>query len=86
MKSHASAKSSFTLGPAEHAQVKRLRRMLKARSNAEVIRRSLKILEESLAREELRRQFRDAAARVRSSTPLELEELDGVVADGLDDA
>jgi len=86
MKAHASAKSSFTLAPADHARVKRLRRVLKARSNTEVIRRSLKMLEESVAREELRRQFREAAARVRSSTLEEMKELDGLVADGLDDA
>ena len=86
MKDHASAKSSFTLAPAEHAQVKRLRRLIKARSNTEVIRRSLNLLEESLSREELRRQFREAAARVKSSTLEELRELDGLVADGLDDA
>jgi hypothetical protein len=85
MKSHTSTKSSFTLAPVEHALVKRLRRLLKARSNTEVIRRSLKMLEESLTREELRRQFREAAARVKSSTPEELKELDGVIADGLDD-
>jgi hypothetical protein len=86
MKSHASAKSSFTLAPAEHAQVKRLRRLLKARSNTEVIRRSLNVLEESLSREELRKQFREAAAKIKSSTLEELRELDGLVADGLDDA
>jgi len=86
MKGHASVKSSFTLAPAEHAQVKRLRRLLKAPSNAEVIRRSLKMLEESLSREELRRQFHEAAARVKSSTREELKELGGLVADGLDDA
>jgi hypothetical protein len=86
MKDHASAKSSFTLAPAEHAQVKRLRRLIKARSNTEVIRRSLNLLEESLSRDELRRQFREAAARVKSSTLEELRELDGLVTDGLDDA
>ena len=86
MKNHASAKSSFTLAPAEHAQVKRLRRLIKARSNTEVIRRSLNLLEESLSREGLRRQFREAAARVKSSTLEELRELDGLVTDGLDDA
>jgi Arc/MetJ-type ribon-helix-helix transcriptional regulator len=53
MKSNASGKSSFTLAPAEHAQVRRLRRLTKARSNAEVIRKSLRLLEESLSREEL---------------------------------
>jgi predicted RNA-binding protein len=86
MKGHAPPKSSFTLAPAEHARVKRLRRLLKARSNAEVIRQSLKLLEESLTREELRRQFVEAAARVKSSTVKEMRELDGVIADGLGDA
>ena len=86
MKSHAAAKSSFTLGPAEHAQVRRLRRMLNARSNTEVIRRSLNLLEEQVSRKELRRQFRDASVRVRSSTLKELEELEPLTGDGLDDA
>ena len=86
MKSNTSGKSSFTLAPAEHAQVRRLRRLLKARSNTEVIRRSLRLLEESLAREELRRQFREAAARVRSSTIEEVRELDPLAGEGLEDA
>ena len=62
MKSNTGRKSSFTLPAAEHAQVLRLRRLLKASSNTEVIRRSLKLLEESVSREELRRQFREASA------------------------
>jgi hypothetical protein len=68
MKSNTSGKSPFTLAPAEYAQVRLLRRLLKARSNTEVIRRSLRLLEECVAREELCRQFREASARVRSST------------------
>jgi len=86
MKSNAAGKSSFTLAPAEHAQVRRLRRLLNARSNAEVIRRSLRLLEESVSREELRRQFRDASARVRSSTLEAIRDLDPLVNDGLEDA
>jgi len=86
MKNHTAAKSSFTLAPAEHAQVRRLRRLLKARSNAEVIRRSLKLMEESVSREELRRQFREASARVRSSTLEAIRDFDPLVSDGLDDA
>ncbi len=76
MKSHAVGKSSFTLAAKEHAQVRRLRRLLKARSNTEVIRRSLKMLEESITREELRRQFREASMRVRPSTLAAMQELD----------
>jgi hypothetical protein len=86
MKSNVAGKSSFTLAPAEHAQVRRLRRLLNARSNAEVIRRSLRLLEESVSREELRRQFRDASARVRSSTLEAIRDLDPLVNDGLEDA
>ncbi len=65
--------------------MKRLKRMLKARSNTEVIRPSLTLLEESLNREALRAQFREAVERVRQSTPEEIKDLEGVVADGLDD-
>jgi hypothetical protein len=85
MKSNTARKSSFTLPAAEHAQVLRLRRLLKASSNTEVIRRSLRLLEESLSREELRRQFREASARVRSSTLEAVKELDPLAGDGLDD-
>ena len=86
MKSHTARKSSFTLPAAEHAQVLRLRRLLKAPSNTEVIRRSLRLLEDSISREELRRQFREASARVRSSTLEAVQELDPLVSDGLEDA
>lgn len=86
MKSNTARKSSFTLPAAEHAQVLRLRRLLKARSNTEVIRRSLTMLEESISREALRRQFREASARVRSSTLEAIRELDLLNGEGLEDA
>jgi Arc/MetJ-type ribon-helix-helix transcriptional regulator len=86
MKSHTIRKSSFTLPAEEHARVLRLRRLLKAPSNTEVIRRSLRLLEDSISREELRRQFREASARVRSSTLEAVQELDPLVNDGLEDA
>jgi predicted RNA-binding protein len=85
MKPHTLRKSSFTLSAAEHAQVLRLRRLLKARSNTEVIRRSLRLLEESISREALRRQFREASARVRSSTVEAMRELDPLIGEGLED-
>jgi len=66
--------------------MRRLRRLTKARSNAEVIRRSLRLLEESRSREELRRQFREASLRVRASTLEAMRELDPRVNEGLDDA
>ena len=85
MKSHITGKSSFTLPAAEHAQVRRLRKLLKARSNTEVIRRSLKLLEESVSREELRRKFREASARVQPSTTEAMRDLDHLSGEGLED-
>ncbi len=85
MKNNAAGKSSFTLAPAEHAQVRRLRRLLKARSNAEVIRRSLTLMEESVSREELRRQFREASQLVRASTLEAIKEWEPLNHEGLDD-
>ena len=84
MKKHAAAKSSFTLPPEEHARVLRLKRRLRARSNTEVIRRSLRLLEESLSRDALREAFREAAARVRKSSLEAVKELDHLAGDGLD--
>lgn len=83
MKHDVARKSSFTLPPDEHALVLRLKRVLGARSNTEVIRRSLRALEESVSREELRARFREASRRVRASTAAELEDLNPVIADGL---
>jgi hypothetical protein len=86
MKANTAGKSSVTLSAAEHAQVLRLRRLLKVRSNTEVIRRSLKLLEEAVNREELRRQFREASARVRASTLEAMRELDELAGEGLEGA
>ena len=85
MKNNTAGKSSFTLAPAEHAQVRRLRRLLKARSNAEVIRRSLTLMEESVSREELRRQFREASKLVRASTLEAIKEWEPLNHEGLED-
>jgi hypothetical protein len=50
-----------------------------------VIRRALKLLEETVSGEELRKQFREASERVRSSTVDALEELDQLVGEDLED-
>ena len=83
MSSNTSGKSSFTLSAKEHAQVRRLRRLLKAQSDTEVIRRSLRLLKESVSRR-THRQFREASARVRFSTLEALQELDPLVGEGLE--
>jgi hypothetical protein len=85
MKANTAGKWSVTLSAPEHAQVLRLRRLLKVRSNTEVIRRSLKLLEQAVTREELRRQFREASARVRFSTLETMRGLDELAGEGLED-
>ena len=84
MKRNTAAKSSFTLPPDEHARVLRLKRVLGARSNTEVIRRSLRALEEVVSRDALRARFRDAVNKVAATTPKEIHELDALVGDGLE--
>ena len=83
MKRNTTVKSSFTLPPEEHARVLRLKRILGARSNTDVIRRSLRILEESVSRDALRARFREAAKKVSRATAREIRELDAVTGDGL---
>jgi len=84
MKRDTPAKSSFTLPPEEHARVLRLRRVLGARSNTDVIRRSLRLLEETVSRDALRARFREAAKKVSRTTAKEIRELDALVEDGLE--
>src|SRR5260370_27324570 len=86
MKRNSAGKLSITIAGAEQAQVRRLRRVLKARSNTEVIRRSLQLLDESVSREDLSRQFREASARVRRSTLDSVRKLDPLLGEGLEDA
>jgi hypothetical protein len=64
--------------------VLRLKRVLGARSNTDVIRRSLRVLEETVSRDALRARFRDAAKKVNATTSKEVHELDALVGDGLE--
>lgn len=84
MKGHARRKSSFTLPADEHARVLRLKRLLRAPSNTDVIRRSLRLLEESIARDALRARFHEAATRVKEATSHEVRALDALVGEGLE--
>lgn len=76
-------KSSFTLPAEDRARVLRLKRKLRACSNTEVIRRALRLLEDSLSRDALREGFRQAAKRVRESSGEAVLELDRLTGDGL---
>ena len=81
----SNAKSSITLPADEVAAVERLRKRLGARSKVEVVRRGLRLLEETTERAALRNAFAAAATIVRSSTGEELAQLDHLAAEGLDE-
>ena len=77
-------KSSITLPAEELKLVKSLKSRLKLKSNVEVVRTGLRLLEETTGREALREAFRKASAATRASLRRELEELDPLAGEGLD--
>jgi Arc/MetJ-type ribon-helix-helix transcriptional regulator len=77
-------KSSVTLPADELRLVKKLKGQLRAKSNVEVIRRGLKLLDETTGREALREAYRRASAATRAGMRRELAELDHLSAEGLD--
>ncbi len=76
-------KSSITLPPEELKLVIALQKKLKAKSKVEVVRRGLKLLQESTDRGSLREAFRRASQATRASLRAELEELDHLSSEGL---
>ena len=78
-------KSSITLPPEELKLVLALKKKLKAKSNVEVVRRGLRLLEEVTERERLREAYRTASLATRGALGYELEELDSLVAEGLEE-
>jgi hypothetical protein len=78
-------KSSITLPPDELKLVLSLQMKLKARSKVEVVRRGLRLLEETTNRERLREAYRRASRATRKSLADELPELDSLVGEGLDE-
>ncbi len=83
MKSHT--KSSITLPPEELELVLALQKKLKAKTKVEVVRRGLRLLEEVTERDRLREAYRSASLATRGGLGAELEELDSLVAEGLDE-
>jgi len=78
-------KSSITLPPEEFALVLELKAALHAKSNVEVVRRGLRLLKEATDRESLRQAYSRDSLAVRESGSQELDELDSLVAEGLED-
>jgi Arc/MetJ-type ribon-helix-helix transcriptional regulator len=80
----ANTKSSVTLPPDELRLIKSLKSRLKLKSNVEVVRRGLHLLEETTDREVLRAAFRDASKATRASLMEEIQELDHLAGEGID--
>lgn len=77
-------KSSVTL-PAEELQlVQALKTRLKLKSNVEVIRRGLRLLQESSERSALREAYRAASRATRNSTKEALRDFDPLIDEGLE--
>jgi len=81
----SNTKSSITLPPDELKLVHSLQMRLKARSKVEVVRRGLRLLQETTDRETMREAYRRASLATRKSLARELKELDPLVAEGLDE-
>ena len=81
----SNAKSSITLPAEELKLVVALQTKLKAKTKVEVVRRGLYLLRDVTDRESLREAYRRASLATRSSLSKELPELDGLVAEGLDE-
>jgi hypothetical protein len=81
MKTHT--KSSITLPPDELKLVVLLKARLKAKSKVEVVRRGLRLLQETTDRENLREAYRRASLDTRSSLRKEIGELDPLASEGL---
>lgn len=77
-------KSSVTLPPSELELVNSLMKRLRAKSKVEVIRRGLKLLQETTDRQALRNSYRQASEATRGSLSEELNELDTLTSEGLD--
>ena len=82
MKSHT--KSSITLPPEELRLVVSLQARLKAKSKVEVVRRGLRLLQETTERERVREAYRHASLATRKSLAEEMRDLDPLVGEGLE--
>lgn len=77
-------KSSITLPVEERKLVTTLKGRLGLKSNVEVVRRGLRLLEEVTDRQVLKEAYRKASAASRKLTSEEIEALDHLASEGLD--
>lgn len=81
----SNTKSSITLPPEELKLVVSLQARLGAKSKVEVVRRGLRLLQETTERARMREAYRRASLSTRHALTKELKELDPLVAEGLDE-
>jgi hypothetical protein len=81
----SNTKSSITLPPRELKLVVSLQARLKAKSKVEVVRRGLRMLDETTNRERMREAYRRASLATRKSLAEELKELDALAGEGLEE-
>jgi Arc/MetJ-type ribon-helix-helix transcriptional regulator len=79
-------KSSITLPPEELKLVVALQAKLKAKSKVEVVRRGLRLLQETTDRASLKDAYRRASRATRASLSHEMVELDHLASEGLDES
>ena len=80
----SNVKSSVTLPQEELRLVHSLKSRLKLKSNVDVIRRGLRLLQETTERQALKEAYRVASRATRRSTTKEIQELDHLAGEGLD--
>ena len=77
-------KSSVTLPREEFRLVRSLKAQLRLKSNVEVVRRGLKLLQETTDRKTLKAAYRKASIATRASSLAEIEALDHLADEGFD--
>ena len=77
-------KSSITLPAQEFRLVKSLKARLRLRSNVEVVRKGLLLLQQTTDRAALKEAYRKASLATRAATRAELRDLDHLASEGLD--
>lgn len=80
----SNTKSSITLPPAELRLVQSLKSRLRLASNVEVVRRGLKLLDETTERQALKDAYRAASKATRRTPRSDLGELDALAGEGIE--
>ena len=80
----SNAKSSITLPAEELKLVKSLKARLRLKSNVEVVRRGLRLLQETTERQALKEAYRRASEATCGASATDLADLDSLAAEGLD--